>query len=430
MMRIRRRAVAVAAFAVAVALALAGCAPGAGGSGSDSDKTTLTVWSWRTEDVAGYKKIFALYEKANPGVTVDFKAFKNTEYDTVLSTGLAGSGGPDIAQLRAGAALVPVVAAKRIVPIDAATVPSLADLDASVLKGAQVPNDKKVYGVPFALQTLQMYYNKDIFKAQGLTVPTTWQEFLAANEKLKSAGLIPIAATAKDNWMLPVTLGVVGGTYWAAGSYSDALTKGTAKLTDPGFVDSINALKTVSKYFPDNFTGVSYTEAQTLFTAGKAAMFPGGSWELGPFTASSPNLHVGIFSVPAPGGAGTGKPVAPAFVDGSFGVSTASKQQKATLKLLNWMGTREFGQAFADNLKQITPIKNVSPADPGLKTIIANYQEHPGGYLPASVFSGGNPDTQTVLAGALQEMFVGSGDPASVAKTYADAVAKAFPDGR
>ena len=32
-----------------------------------------------------------------------------------------------------------------------------------------------------------------------------------------------------------------------------------------------------NEFFPDGFTGVSYTESQVLFTSGQAAMFPGGS---------------------------------------------------------------------------------------------------------------------------------------------------------
>ena len=41
-------------------------------------------------------------------------------------------------------------------------------------------------------------------------------------------------------------------------------------------------------YLPDNAAGVAYTDAQTLFTSGKAAMFPGGRFELGFFQKAEP----------------------------------------------------------------------------------------------------------------------------------------------
>src|SRR5665647_2592851 len=78
-------------------VALSACSPSspskdAGGSGG-SKNVTLSVWSWRTEDVAAYNAIFAVYTKAHPGTKVDFKSFKNTEYNLILTTGLAGSKG-------------------------------------------------------------------------------------------------------------------------------------------------------------------------------------------------------------------------------------------------------------------------------------------------------------------------------------------------
>ncbi|MFC4554993.1 ABC transporter substrate-binding protein [Georgenia faecalis] len=435
----RRRTTRLAAV-LAGTIALAACAP-SDGSGSDPGTTTetgtgggggedvtLTFWSWRTEDVEGYEQIFDLYEEANPGVTVEVEAFVNTEYNTVLSTGLAGEAGPDIAQLRASRAdLTPLVAAERLVPVDAENVPSLADFDATVLAGAQVADDENVYGVPFAMQTLQMFYNKDLFAEHGIEVPETWEDFLAANETLEAAGVIPMATTGMDNWMLPVDLAVIGGSYWAAGPLSESLADGSATLADEGFVDSIAALQSVTEFFPDNFTGVSYTESQVLFATGQAAMFPGGSWELGYFQSTAPDLSVGVFTVPPPPGAPG--PAVPAFVDGSFGVNAASEHQEEALALLDWMGSQEFGQAFADTLKQITPISGVEPSDEGLAEIIANYEASPGVHLPVSTFSGGDPDTQVALATGLQEMFAGTGDPASVAQTYADAVAEVYPDG-
>ena len=110
------------ALSVASAVvALAACAPssssaGGSGSGGGSGKgVTLSVWSWRTEDVAAYNAIFDVYEKAHPGTTVDFKAFKNTEYNQILTTGLAGSSGPDVVQVRSYGQLQPTIASKSLV---------------------------------------------------------------------------------------------------------------------------------------------------------------------------------------------------------------------------------------------------------------------------------------------------------------------------
>lgn len=90
MMRITTTRSLRAAVAAGMALAVLGaCSPSTPeGSDASGDKTTtLTVWSWRTEDVTAYEKIFDVYEKKHPETKVEFKPYKNTEYNTILATG-------------------------------------------------------------------------------------------------------------------------------------------------------------------------------------------------------------------------------------------------------------------------------------------------------------------------------------------------------
>ena len=162
------------ALTVATAVvALAACAPsssstsGSSSGGSDGKGVTLSVWSWRTEDVAAYDAIFDVYEKTHPGVKVDFKAFKNTEYNQILTTGLAGSNGPDVVQVRSYGQLQPTIASGSLVPLDSTV--DLSSWDANVVKSAEGKEDGKLYAVPLAQQTLQMFYNKDLFAKQGRT---------------------------------------------------------------------------------------------------------------------------------------------------------------------------------------------------------------------------------------------------------------------
>jgi raffinose/stachyose/melibiose transport system substrate-binding protein len=260
-------------------------------------------------------------------------------------------------------------------------------------------------------------------------VPSTYEEFLEANETFASAGITPMATTGKDNWMLGLALGVVAGGYWAAGPYYDGLADGSATLADGPFAESVQKLQDVVPYFPADFIGVNYTESQILFTSGQAAMYPGGSFELGFFQSTAPDMDLGVFTVPAPADA-PGGAVVPSWVDADFGVSEASKNQDAALELVNWMGTAEFAQLYVDELKQISPVAGITPSDPVLLEIIAAYQEAPGSYIPVGLFAGGDPDTSVTLATSLQNMLAGTGDPTSVAQDYADAVAKAFPDGK
>jgi raffinose/stachyose/melibiose transport system substrate-binding protein len=58
-----------------------------------------------------------------------------------------------------------------------------------------------VRGVPFgAAMGGGVYYNRKIYEELGLSVPKTWDEFMANNAKVKEAGKVPVATTFGDTW--------------------------------------------------------------------------------------------------------------------------------------------------------------------------------------------------------------------------------------
>jgi len=409
-------------------VALAACSPSssskdAGGSGG-SKNVTLSVWSWRTEDVAAYNTIFAVYEKAHPGTKVDFKSFKNTEYNLILTTGLAGSKGPDVAQVRSYGQLQPTIASKSLLPLDG--VVDLSSWDANVVKSAKGKEDGKLYAVPLAQQTLQMFYNKDIFDKFGLTPPTTWAEFMAVNAKLKKQGVTPMAVGAKDAWTLPIVHQVLAAPRFGGSTFEKAVTTGQKTFADPDWVASVDVVNKLKPYLPDSAVGVAYTDAQILFTSGKAAMFPGGSFELGFFQKQNPGLKMGVFEVPAPQGSPSMTPTTTGYADGAFGVSAKSDAQAASKDLVKWMATKEFGQLVADNVKQLSAVPGVSYSDPLMKQMADNYAKNPTPYLLLVDFRYGTPSGTDLLGTGVQEMLLGKKNASAISTDLQTGVSQWF----
>ncbi|GAA3192389.1 ABC transporter substrate-binding protein [Nonomuraea roseoviolacea] len=390
----------LAAAAVALAMAVTACAPSTT-TRADQGKITLSVWGWGPE--ANYDKMFAEYEKANPGVDVDARSFTTaTEYDTILSTGLAGDNGPDLAWLRAGANLQPLVEAGRLLPLDTKDVPGLAAYDEKVLRYAKGDKDGKVYGVPFAVQTLQVIYNKKIFADNGITPPKTYDEMISSAQKLKAKGIIPFAFGGKDDWMLPIVASIFGTAHWGGDDFIAAVKAKQKKFADPRFVEGIDQLNKLKPYFPDNAAGVSYTDAQILFSSGKAAMFPGGLWELNFFGENAKDIELGVFTPPVPEGQG----LMPGFTDGSYGVNVKTRHKAEALKFAAWLASKDYGQLYTDTLRIFSAVPGVTPKDPLLGEVSTTFDRHGATYF-MNEFAYGNPSSAAVFSKALQEMLLG-----------------------
>jgi raffinose/stachyose/melibiose transport system substrate-binding protein len=427
---VRRAALRLLAFTAVAALAAA-CAPSTEGAGEQEAETKkLTVWSWRTEDKAVYDEIFATFTEKHPDIEVEFKPFKNTEYNTILQTGLSEKGGPDVMQLRAYGQMQGIFAAGQALALDD-EVPELADFPDEALEGARGQEDGKIYGVPFATQTLQIFYNKQLFEEHGVTVPTTWDELLAAAKKLKDAGVVPFSLGAKDPWVLPIAHDIFGAARYGGPGFADAVLSGQKDFTDPNYAASIDLLSQLRPYFPDNVTGVAYTDSQVLFTNGQAAMFPGGSFELAFFQRQAPDLELGVFPAPVPPGSPAGAaPLTPGFTDGSWGVNANSPSKDAALELVRWMATPEFAQQFTDKLKQISPVPGVEPTDPLLADMKGAYEEQRMPYLLLVHFRYGEPTGTDLLGQGVQQLLLGKADGKKVAADLQKGVSQWFqPEG-
>jgi raffinose/stachyose/melibiose transport system substrate-binding protein len=389
--------------ALSVALALPACAPSTKSSGG---KVHLTVLSWRPEDTAGYKKIFAPYEKSHPKVTIDFKPIKSTEYLTVLPTELKKSqGGPDVVQLKPYGPLQSYITAGALEPLDGKV--DVSNWPANVLQAAKGKQDGKLYGVPYALQTLQVLYNKKIFAQQNLQPPKTWAEFTAACDKLKKAGITPMATSGLQPWVLAIDHQIFGATRYGGDDFEKAALAGKKNFTDPDYTASLDTTAKLQQYFPDKVTAVDYPDAQTLFTSGKAAMYPGGSYEVGPFTKTTPDLQIGFFDAPPAPGATVNHPLTSGYVDGSYGVNAHSEHKAEAIDLVKWMATPEFGQLYASTLKQISLVPGTAPGDPLLAQAFQNYKDHGATYMMVVDFGYGNPLGRDQEGQALQKMLAG-----------------------
>ncbi|MCS7463821.1 extracellular solute-binding protein [Paenibacillus doosanensis] len=387
-----------------------GSAAGGEVAKSGGDPVKLVMYSWRPEDKDGYAKIIAEFEKDNPNIKVEFKPYKSTEYNTIVTNSLQSGTGVDIVQLRPYDGAKALADANYLTPLD--NIKGLTNIPASYLDAAK-GSDNKVYGVPIMLNNAVIFYNKKLFDANGLQPPETWDEFVKTCEALKAKNIIPIAQSGKAAYLLSTTHAVIGPNAYGGTDYMQAVLKGTTNFKDPKFVESIKRMKQLEAYFPKDFIAIEDKDAQGLFYTEKAAMYINGSQRLETFEANKVSFPVEFL----PGlSEKKGDPAQIAtWVDGSYGIAKSSKHQEEAAKFMEFVASPKFGQMFSDELTRVSPINGVAPKNEQLKKMAAFSEKHSTPYLLLTSFSQGTPTTKTTFEDSLQGMYIGKLTPEQVA---------------
>lgn len=379
----------------------------------------ITFWSWRQEDKAQYESMIDTFEAANPGITVKYEAFEPQNYNTILSTALAGDTGPDVMMVRAYGAFETVAAGGYLMPLDENIVPGLKDLPKPALQAETLRSDGKIYAVPFASQTMLVIYNKDIFDELGLEEPETWDELLQVSKAIKDSGKFAFANGTATAWQNETIVSALGSSIIGQDFYED-LIAGKADFTDPRFVEALEAVKEISAYFPDGFTGLDYASAQQLFASGMAGMFAGGSFEIANFLSQNPDLNLGVF--PAPVKAEGDQHLVGLYFDGGYAGNAKTEHAEAVQKFLAYLASKEFGQAFANSLGNISPIPGVEFEKPLLKEV-AELNQNSIPYIMLVHFRYQEPSGSVLLQNEVQKMLAGETTPKAAAKAVTDGIA-------
>ena len=406
-MRTRKTAIVILLAIITVASAFA-------------QKTTINFWTWRPEDVGTYDKLIAIFEKANPGITVVQTANKSTEYNTILSAALSGGSGPDVFQSRAYGGLETFAQSGYLEPVEK-WVPEVKNFDKGPLRGATSIKDGKIYGIPFASQTLFVFYNKAIYKKLGLTVPETWDQFIANLQAMKKAGIQPLANGGKDGWTLEVMMGSICPNWYGANDFFEAVVAGKTTFQDPRFVNAIGKLKELTPFMPDLYMGVAYTDMQSAFINEMAGHFIGGSFEAGYFSAQNPKLDYDVFAAPV-AKKGDNHYVS-VYADGNFSMNAAGKNKEASAKFLKFLASKATGDAFIKDLKQVSAVPGADISSSPYIGKVLSLQKYNTPYIMLVGFRYQQPTGSVLIQSALQGFLAGKFDAAEVAKQVQEGIA-------
>ncbi|MFT3672997.1 ABC transporter substrate-binding protein [Aestuariivirga sp.] len=315
----------------------------------------LTIESWRNDDATIWKeKIIPAFNKKYPDIQVDFAPTAPKEYNAALNARLEGGTAGDLITCRPFDASLELFNKGHLVALN--DLPSMANFS-DVAKSAWTTDDgKSTFCVPMASVIHGFIYNKDIFKEVGVEPPKTEEEFFAVLDKIKANGnYTPLVLGTNDQWEA-ATMGFqnIGPNYWKGEEGRKALIDGSAKLTDKPYVDTLATLAKWAPYLGDGYKAQTYPDSQNLFGLGKGAIYAAGSWDISTFRAQ--NVNMGAFKAPPP--AGASDCYISDHTDIGIGLNAKSPNQEDAKKFLDWVGSEEFANIYANALPGFFPLSN------------------------------------------------------------------------
>ena len=316
----------------------------------------LKIESWRNDDADIWKsKIIPAFQAKHPDIKVEFAPSPPTEYNAGLNARLEGGTAGDLITCRPFDASLELFKKGHLIALnDLQGMASFSD----VAKSAWTTDDgKTTFCLPMGAVIHGFMYNKDAFDKLGIAVPKTEDELFAALDKIKKDGTYtPLAMGTADQWEA-ATMGFqnIGPNYWKGEEGRAKLIKGEAKFTDPEYV---NVWKTLAKWGPylgDGYKAQKYPDSQNLFSLGKAAIYPAGSWDISTFRKDAA-FKLGAFPPPLP--AGASDCYISDHTDIGIGINAKSANQADAKVFLEWMATDEFANIFANELPGFFPLSN------------------------------------------------------------------------
>ena len=416
-----------AGVSAAAVLGMAAC----GGGGSSADDNTIVFWTNATAgDGRQYWEDFAAaFESEHEGVTVQIEAIQNEDYEGKLTTAMQDLGsGPDVFMTLGGQKDQDMIDAGQLMDLtdkisDTVKTQMAASLDSATYDG-------KIYGVPTTVQPGGIWYSKDLFAQAGITeAPTTWEELMDACQKLKDAGIDPIAVGAKDawpaaHWYYWLSLRIcspdvyeesMANKDFSAECWTAAGEK-LQELNDAGYFNE-GYLTTTAQQGASSSAG--------LLANHKAAMELMGTWEPGVLKDLTPDQQpmadLGFFAFPSVEG-GEGEKGALMGAATSFGVNPEAPE--IAIDFVNEMAEKEWQDKYATAFSTI-PASAESQADvedESLAGLIEALNASDGMKLWMDTSHGAN--IGTALNTGVVNMLSGTGTPEDIVKAMNDAAAK------
>ncbi len=385
----------------------------------------LKIESWRNDDADIWRnQIIPAFNKHYPDIKVEYTATPPKDYNASLNARLQGGTAGDLLACRPFDASLDMYKKGQLVAVD-----DIKGMNrfSNIAKAAwQTDDGKTTFCVPMASVINGFMYNKEIFEKLKLTEPKTEAEFFAVLDAIKKDGTYtPLALGTADQWEASqIAFHNIGPNYWHGEEGRKKLVTGEAKFTDEPYIGAFKQLAKWAPYMGSGFQAQSYSDSQNLFSLGKAAIYPAGSWDIATFRSQA-SFKLGAFKPPLPTGAT--QCYFTDHTDIGFGINAASKNKEDAKKFLDWLASDEFATIFANALPGFFPLSDakVEIKDDVAQTFMSWRNECKTTIRNShQILSRGTPNLENELWNVSAQVINGTMTPEAAGQRLEDGLAK------
>ncbi|WP_243366105.1 ABC transporter substrate-binding protein [Fundidesulfovibrio soli] len=258
---------------------------------SSAQITLLHYWTGSL--AGGIAQMVESYNATSSNSRIVAQGMEHESFKPGIKSMLAWGSAPDIFSYWAGARLRSMVDAGYAAPLDELWEGHALERLFAPSVAQACMYDGKYYAVPVTQHVVGMFYNKAVFSRLGIAPPATWEQFLAACERIHKAGISPIALGARELWP---------AQYWfdqillrtAGPEYRQRLTEGRQSYTDEevkaAFAEWGRLLQ--NGYFHPDHATWDWAGAADAVRRGQAAMTLMGTWIIG-YYGNDPSWRMG-----------------------------------------------------------------------------------------------------------------------------------------
>jgi len=378
----------------------------------------LVIESWRNDDLSIWQdKIIPAFTKTHPDIQVTFSPSPPAEYNAALNAKLDGGTAGDIITCRPFDASLAMFKKGQLVSLN--DLPGMDHFSATAKAGWSTDDGKITFCVPMASVIHGFMYNEDAFKDVGVSVPKTESEFFDVLAKIKASGkYVPLDIGTADQWEA-ATMGFqnIGPDYWQGEAGRKALIDGTEKFTDKPYVETFEELAKWKPYLADGYQAQKYPDSQNLFTLGRAAVYPAGSWDISTFRKDA-QFPIGAFPPPVPDG--QTQCYISDHPDIAMGINAKTRHMQDAKTFLAWVATPEFASLYSNALPGFFTLQDTSVTltDPLAQTFVS-WRKICKGTMRDSyqILSRGTPNLENQLWDVSAQVLNGTMTPAVAAQT-------------